>query len=125
MPPPAALSSTVNAPFAALVVASKVSNEVPGGVSVCGENEAVTPDGKFVADSVTALLKPSSGLNETTKDALCPGTRVSELGSRLKEKFGCAVALWTKPRASKTIKSTVLCKRNIFMERLLRLGATL
>ena len=91
MPPPAAIRPKVNDPFEALVVASKVSSEVPGGVRVWGENEAVTPEGKFETESVTALVKPSSGVNEMTKDALWPGTRVSVLGSRVKVKF-CAEA---------------------------------
>ena len=115
MPPPAALRPRVNDPAEALVVASRVSKEVPGGVRICGENEAVTPDGKFETDRVTSLVKPSSGVNETTKDALWPGTRVSELGSMVKEK-SCAVALWTQAKASIAIKSRALFRCNFFMD---------
>ena len=114
MPPPAAIRSRMNDPAVALAVALKVSNEVPGGVRDCGENDAVTPEGKFETDSVTRLVKPSNGVNDTTKDAVSPGTRVSELGSMVKSK-SCAVAAWMKATARNKIKRPAFFRRNIFL----------
>src|SRR5450756_755989 len=46
MPPPLALMFSVKVPNCAFVAALRLRMEVPGGISVGGENCAVTPDGR-------------------------------------------------------------------------------
>ena len=53
IPPPLALMFSVNEPKAAFVAALRVRIEVPGGVSVVGENCAVTPNGRVSTANVT------------------------------------------------------------------------
>src|ERR1035438_3030449 len=66
MPPPLALIFSVNEPKAAFVAALSVRMEVPGGMTVGGQNCAVTPNGSVSTASATWEVNPFSAVIETT-----------------------------------------------------------
>jgi hypothetical protein len=62
-PPPVPVTVTVAVPKAAALLAAKVRVDVPEPPeTLAGLKLAVTPEGKPLADKVTALLKPPEGV---------------------------------------------------------------
>ncbi len=71
----------VNVPVVAVELAVRDSVEVPGGATGLGAKEAVTPDGRPVADRVTGLEKPPTEDSVmVTVPALPPRYIVREVG---------------------------------------------
>ncbi len=81
---------TVDVPVVAVALAVKVRTLVP--VVGLVPNEAVTPEGKPEADSVTEPVKPPEGVSLIVVLPLLPWVTVKLVGDAESEKFGFAAA---------------------------------
>ena len=90
MPPPLALIVTVEVPIVAVLLALKVSVELPepGAAIDVGLKLAVTPAGSPLAESDTAELKPPETVVETVVVFVPPCATETVVGDALTAKFG-------------------------------------
>jgi hypothetical protein len=114
IPPPSPVIYKVELPVAASLLASNVSNVVPGGFTGFGENDAVIPDGKFDTENVTGFVNPPVGLTEIKNDELWSGFSVSVSGWRVKLKF-CVDAVLVKPRTRGNTANKAFIKLSFFI----------
>src|SRR5215467_7481667 len=93
MPPPAAVTVTLVVPVAAVLVAEKVSVELPlpGAAIEAGLKLAVTPAGSPEAENDTAELKPPTTADEMVVVAEFPWATETLVGDALRIKSGDCV----------------------------------
>src|SRR3954451_602148 len=93
MPPPLALMVMVDVPVAAVLLAVKVSVELPdpGAAIDVGLKLAVTPAGSPLAESDTAELKPPETVVETVVVFVPPCTTDTVVGDAVRVKSGVCV----------------------------------
>lgn len=89
-PPPLALTVIVEVPAAAVLAAVKVSVELPepGAAIEVGLKAAVTPEGRPLAESDTAELKPPETVVEIVLEPLLPAATERLVGDALSVKLG-------------------------------------
>jgi hypothetical protein len=89
-PPPLALIVIVDVPAAAVLLAVNVNVELPepGAAMDVGLNAAVTPEGRPLAESDTAELKPPETVVEIVLVPLLPAATERLVGDALNVKFG-------------------------------------
>ena len=87
-PPPLALIVIVDVPVAAVLLAVKVSVELPepGAAIDVGLNAAVTPEGSPLAESDMAELKPPETVVETVVVFFTPCATDTVVGDALRPK---------------------------------------
>ena len=102
IPPPLAFTVIVDVPTVAVLLALKVSVELPepGAAIDVGLKAAVTPAGSPLAESETAELKPPETVVEIELVPLPPAATETLAGDALTAKSGVAVA--------ETVKETVV-----------------
>jgi hypothetical protein len=97
MPPPVAVTVTLTAPVAAVLLAARDRVELPGVLTDAGLKVAVTPEGNPDADSETVELKPPRTEIEAVELAELPCVTDRLEGERLKVKSGgCAAVTVTE-----------------------------
>jgi hypothetical protein len=95
IPPPVAVATRLTVPVVAVLLAAKVSVELPlpGAAIEVGLNVAVTPVGRAETDSETAALNPPLTLVEIVLLPELPWTTERLVGEALKVNAGVAAAL--------------------------------